>query len=65
MDPEDELRQRLEAAMTVQARRKRASAGRLRREIREAFERQEARELGENRQAGVKPNAIRDTDRTP
>jgi hypothetical protein len=36
----EELRQRLEAAMAAQQRTKRASDGRLRRQIREAFARQ-------------------------
>jgi hypothetical protein len=55
-------RERVQAERKTRAQRDAAESKvpheRLRREIREAFERQDARELGEHRQAGVEPNQI-------
>jgi hypothetical protein len=54
-----ELRQRLAAAKTAQAKRKRVSDGRLRREIREAFARQSARDQHVERHIRVQPDPER------
>ena len=51
-----ELRQRLAAARTAQAKRKRISDGRVRREIREAFARQSERDQHVERHIRVQPH---------
>jgi hypothetical protein len=59
----EEFRQRLQAARTTEARRKRASVGRLRREIREAFARQAADEPRPERPVHVQPDPPGPADR--
>jgi hypothetical protein len=59
----EEFRERLQAARMIEARRKRASDGRLRREIREAFAGQGAREPPGERPIRVQPDRIRPVDR--
>jgi hypothetical protein len=64
----EELRARVQAERKMRAQRdaaERAIANqRLRREIREAFARESAREAGDDRDVGVQPRAIRATDAT-
>jgi hypothetical protein len=62
----EEFRERVQAERAKRAQRDSAERGvpgeRLRREIREAFAREDARELREDRQVGVEPNASQATD---
>ena len=62
----ESFRQRVQDERTVRAQRDAAERNipgeRLRREIREAFARESARELREDRQIGVEPNAVQSTD---
>ena len=68
MDFED-FRQRVQDERNVRAQRDAAEENlpgeRLRREIREAFARERAGELGEDRQVGFKPNPIQSKDASP
>jgi hypothetical protein len=57
-----ELRQRLDAARAAQERTKRASDGRLRREIREAFARHSERDEHRERHLRVQPDPRRPDD---
>ena len=58
----EDLRERVQAERKRRAQRDAAERKipyeRLRRELREAFARQDSRELGDDRQAGVKPDPI-------
>ena len=63
----DEFRQRVQDERRVRAQRdaaeKNLAGERLRREIREAFARESAGELGQNGQFGVQPNRSQHTDK--
>ena len=65
-DEFDNFRERVRAERSRRGQRDAAEKGvpgeRLRREIREAFSRENARELREDRQAGVEPDPIEPTD---
>jgi hypothetical protein len=62
----EDFRERVQAERKIRAQRDAAErtipGERLRREIREAFARQSAGKLGEDRQIGVQPNPIQSTD---
>jgi hypothetical protein len=61
-----DFRERIQSERKVRAQRDAAErkipGERLRREIREAFARESAGELGEDRQVGVEPNPIQSLD---
>ena len=62
----EDFRERVQSERKVRAQRDAAERNipgeRLRREIREAFARESAGELGEDRQVGVEPNPIQSLD---